>query len=143
MASSNGDITTGRVIKWALVGTAAVIGITVLASVAGVVTSPFRTASGVINRTMDPANVLRTYELFHDRHRSYLARVDQIRSTAADMARETDPSERSRMRIELGAQRQNCREIVAAYNADAIKTNRSIFQGREAPETLDAEPCNR
>lgn len=143
MTNKSDDVTVGKVVKWSLMGAAGIIGLTVLGSAVGIITSPFRAVSGVVNRTMDSGNIVRTYELFHDRHNGYKARLAQIRQSASDLERETDAGERSRIRIELNAQRQNCRDIAAAYNADSEKTNRDIFRERGAPERLNMEECNR
>lgn len=135
------EITIGKVAKWGFIGLLGVGALVVGISAVSIVTSPFRTAAGVVERTMDPNNVIATYERFHDRWRGYEARINQIRVTNRVMQEETNPSERNRLRIELFAQQQSCRDIVAGYNSDATKTNRSIFQGREAPEMLDPSRC--
>ena len=128
-------------LKMALAGAGALVAVGIALPVINIVTQPFRTASGIVSRTMNADNVLATYERFHDRWTGFEARVRQVDQTARDLAAEKNDAERIRLRVELGAQRQTCREIAAAYNADAIKTNRSIFQGREAPATLDMERC--
>lgn len=127
--------------KMALIGMGAAVAVGVAVPMISMVTSPFRTASGVIERTMNPDNVLRTYELFHDRWTGFEARIRQIQETQGHLINETNQAERSRLRVDMSAQRQSCREIAAAYNADATKTNRSIFQGREAPASLDMGRC--
>jgi hypothetical protein len=106
-----------------------------------VATRPLRTASGLMDRTLNSRNVEATYELFHDRYRGFQSRLAQIESSKGQLASETDNVERNRIRIELNAQRQSCRDIVSAYNADATKTNRSIFQGTTLPSTLSLEAC--
>lgn len=118
------------------------IGAVVAVSACSIVTAPVRSAAGIVNRTLDADNAIATYERFHDRWRGYEARIGQIRDTQRTIAGETDRVELQRLRIELNAQRQSCREIAAGYNADATKTNRSIFQGREAPATLNMEACS-
>lgn len=128
-------------VKAGLVASGIVAGIVILGAGVSVVTSPFRTASGVINRTMDADNVLATYERFHDRWKGYLSRIEQIRETRGYLETETNAGEKARLRVDLAAQRQSCRDIASSYNADAVKTNRSIFQGRTAPATLDMEAC--
>jgi hypothetical protein len=127
--------------KMALIGVAAVAAISVGASVLSIATAPLRSASGVVNRTLDADNVIRTYELFHDRYNGFESRKRQIAETQAILNGETDQREKQRLRIDLGAQRQSCRDIAAAYNSDATKTNRSIFKGREAPEQLNMADC--
>lgn len=131
-----------RLIKTGLVLTGLAAAAVVAVSAVSLVTVPLRSATGVVERTLDSGNVLRTYELFHDRHTAFDARVRQIMDSDRNMASERDPVERNRIRAELAAQKQSCRDIAAAYNADAAKTNRSIFQGRDLPERLDINRCN-
>lgn len=127
--------------KGIFLGIAALIGVVAIVPVVSIVTQPLRSAAGVTSRTFDSGNMIRTYELFHDRHQGYLARLRQIADTERMLAAESSGDERFRLRVELGAQRQSCRDLASAYNADAAKTNRVIFQGREAPESLSLERC--
>lgn len=131
----------GQTLKWTAIGG------TCLALVAGgafllnVATQPMRTVGGVMNRTFDADNVIAKYEWFHDAHGQYQSRVNQIASTRQMYTEEKDVAEKSRLRIELVAQRQSCRDIVTRYNANSVKTNVSIFQGREAPSSLNIQTC--
>lgn len=127
--------------KGIFLGVAALIGIVAVVPVISIVTQPVRSAAGVASRTFDSGNMIRTYELFHDRHQGYQARLRQIADTERMLAAETDNGERVRLRVELAAQRMSCREIASAYNADAAKTNREIFRGREAPVELEMGRC--
>lgn len=108
-----------------------------LSTASSVATAPGR----VIQRTMETDNIIATYERFHDRWKGYEARVAQLRETQRYYEAETDPKERSRIRVDPSAQRQSCREIASAYNADSAKTNREIFRGRTAPVELDMAAC--
>lgn len=132
---------TKQIVKYGIYGCLGVVGLIVASTTISMVTSPLRTTSGVVERTMDSANVLNTYERFHDTWKAFDARVAQLNSTKRLLSSETDQSEIRRFRIELEAQKQSCRELAAKYNADAAKTNRVIFQGREAPSTLNQNLC--
>ncbi len=129
------------VIKYGAYAVGGVVALIIGVSAVNLVTSPLRTASGVVERTLDPANVLSTYERFHDTWKAFDARVAQINSTNKLLNSETDQAERRRFRIEMAAQQQSCRDIAAKYNSDAAKTNRSIFMGKEAPAQLDNSKC--
>jgi hypothetical protein len=131
----------GQTLKWTAIGGVCLGIVAGGAFLLNVATQPLRTAGGVINRTFDADNVIAKYEWFHDAHGQYLARVNQIVSTRQMYTEEKDVAERSRLRIELSAQRQSCRDIVTRYNANATKTNVSIFQGREAPSSLNIQTC--
>lgn len=131
----------GQTLKWTAIGGVCLGIVAGGAFLLNVATQPLRTAGGVINRTFDADNVIAKYEWFHDAHGQYQARVNQIVSTRQMYIEEKDVAERSRLRIELSAQRQSCRDIVTRYNANATKTNVSIFQGREAPSSLNIQTC--
>jgi hypothetical protein len=131
----------GQTLKWTAIGGFCLGIVAGGAFLLNVATQPLRTAGGVINRTFDADNVIAKYEWFHDAHGQYQARVNQIVSTRQMYIEEKDVAERSRLRIELSAQRQSCRDIVTRYNANATKTNVSIFQGREAPSSLNIQTC--
>lgn len=107
------------------------------AAFVSVATSPAR----VISSTMSTDNIIANYEFFHDAYQVFRARVGQI-SAHRDMIMDAvDPVEKSRLRMELAAMRQSCREIVGRYNANATKTNRAIFRGQEAPSAIDMSNC--
>lgn len=131
----------GQTLKWTAIGGVCLGIVAGGAFLLNVATQPLRTAGGVINRTFDADNVIAKYEWFHDAHGQYQARVNQIVSTRQMYIEEKDIAERSRLRIELSAQRQSCRDIVTRYNGNATKTNVSIFQGREAPSSLNIQTC--
>lgn len=97
----------------------------------GAFTSVITAPSRVISRTLETDNIIGTYERFHDRWQAYNSRLAQITAHEVFVTEETDTSERSRLRMELAAMRQSCRDLAATYNADSIKTNRSIFKGRD------------
>jgi hypothetical protein len=134
-----------KLLGWA-VGGVAIVGVGLVAI--NLVTAPLRvanmamnSATGVIGQTLDPNNVIQKYEWFHDAHAVYRARIPQIQTTKRAMAEETNAAEKARLRIELNAQQQNCRNIVTQYNSNATKTNQSIFMGREAPPSLEIRAC--
>jgi len=117
---------------------ATLFGLHIFGVFGSVATAPGR----VIERTMQPDNIINTYEWFHDANANYKARVAQIAAKKRDVsAPDNDSAERFRLRTELGAMQQSCRDIAQRYNANAMKTNRSIFMGREAPETLNPTAC--
>ena len=92
---------------------------------------------------MDADNIIYNYEWFHDYNAQYKSRINQI-SGQKGMIKDVgdlNTTEKIRLNQELQAIRQSCRDIVTRYNANATKTNRSIFMGKEAPEKLDITTC--
>lgn len=102
-----------------------------------VVSAPGR----VVGKTLQTNNILTNYELFHDESKQFDARTAQIGEHRGFLATETDPAERTRLRMEMAAQQQSCRELVADYNANSLKLNRQLFKDRGLPPVLDAARC--
>lgn len=95
----------------------------------------------VITKTFDADNMINNYEFFYDANNQVKARVGQIQGHKTIIADNSDASEKPRLRIELGAMQQSCRDLVGKYNANAIKANRSIFKGTAAPDSLNPSIC--
>lgn len=95
---------------------------------------------GVLQKTFEPNNIIHTYEWFHDANGAVNSRVSQIKAHKQIVAQTTDASEQSRLRIELAAMQQSCRDLTNRYNANADKANRSIFQ-RGVPDKLSTSQC--
>jgi hypothetical protein len=136
------DFTKKDVFKlagWAFVG---ILAVGTAGFVLKTVFAPMNAVSGVVSKTLDPNNIIARYEWYHDAYGTFKSRVNQIKVSKSDMTGvANDPAETGRLRIELRAQQQNCRQLAEQYNANATKTNQSIFMGREAPSRLDASMC--
>lgn len=107
----------------------------------GVYNSVLTAPSRVVSKTLQTSNILTNYELFHDESKQFEARVAQIAEHRGFLAGEPDPAERTRLRMELAAQQQSCRELVADYNANSLKLNRQLFKDRGLPPVLEASAC--
>lgn len=103
----------------------------------GIISQPAR----ILSKTLDADNVIQNYEWFHDANGNFMARSAQVRQFKQLGAQETDAQEKGRLRIEMAAIQQSCRELARRYNANATKVNRSIFRGQSAPEMLNAGEC--
>lgn len=131
----------GSAIKVGL-GIVAVIGVVSVGAIwmnAGVTVATAPAA--IVSKTFDPNNVIHNYEWFHDTNGAFKARVNQVKAHRQLVQSEPAGKERSRLSIELAGMQQSCRELAERYNANAQKTNRSIFMGREAPESLNPNLC--
>lgn len=95
----------------------------------------------IVAKTFDADNVIHNYEWYHDANNQVVARLGQIRAHKGIIADNTDASEKTRLRIELAAIQQSCRDLVGRYNANATKINRNIFMGRSAPESFNPSTC--
>jgi hypothetical protein len=96
--------------------------------------------SRVLKRTLDADHMINNYEFFRDANNQVIARIGQISSHKKILADNTDIGERTRLRIELAAMQQSCRDLVAKYNANVQKINRNIFRG-DAPASLNISSC--
>ena len=113
------------------------VGCAIYSTYSSVATAPSR----VINKTLGTNNILTNYELFHDEAKNFDARVAQLTEQREFFVAEKDPGERSRLRMEMAAQQQSCRELAADYNANSLKLNRQLFKDRGLPPVLDPIRC--
>jgi hypothetical protein len=127
--------------KYVAIGVAALIAIPVGLNAIGVFNTVATAPGRVINKTLQTDNIIFNYERFFDVNANYTARVAQITEYKPVLAGETDPAEKSRLRTELSAMKQSCRELANGYNADAQKLNRSLFRDNKLPEQLDVTAC--
>lgn len=95
----------------------------------------------VVNKTLETNNILHNYEYFKDAYQAYQAKLPQITERAGYLAAETDADEKYRLRIELSAVQQSCRELAAEYNSNSSKLNRNLFKDRSLPHELSLAAC--
>lgn len=95
----------------------------------------------IISKTFDADNVINNYEWYRDAYGNYQARTAQVRQFKQLFTAETDQQERSRLRIDMAAIQQSCRDLARRYNANADKINRNIFMGTSVPTNLNAGEC--
>lgn len=108
-----------------------------------------RTATGVVERTMDADNVLYNYEWFKERYQQIKAADSQIATAKAAVTKlEATPKDERDFRFSerLGQQevalqglRNNRDEQIATFNARARMANRNIFQGSDVPAQLSID----
>lgn len=131
-----------RIFGYGVLAIVLLAGFVVIGSLAGSFVSAVTAPSRVASQTLGTNNIITNYEWFHQAHANYQGRVRQIAAhrKLVDGAA-GQPAEASRLTMELAAMQQSCRELATTYNARATMTNRSIFMGREAPETLNPNLC--
>lgn len=105
----------------------------------GVVTAPGR----VVTKTLDTNNIINNYEYFHDQLARFQSVTEQVKQYKGfyDAAVKANSTNVAELQIDLGAIQQNCRNIANDYNANADKSNRNIFMGRDVPQSLDPSIC--
>lgn len=119
----------------------AAIVLAVIISVLGLLIAAFIAPANVARETLRTHNIINNYEWFHDAAGQFTARTRQVAERRGWLETETNAAEKIRLRTELGAISQACRDLVAQYNANATKSNRSLFMGRDVPTNLDAGLC--
>lgn len=121
-----------------------VIGLAVASVLIGGVVFTINLASQpgrIVSKTLDADNMIQNYEWFHDANGNYMARVAQIKQFKSLNATETDPQEKVRLRIEMAAIQQSCRDLSRRYNANSSKMNRGLFRERSLPDQLNSGDC--
>lgn len=105
---------------------------------ANVVTAPSR----VVNRTLQTSNIITNYEKFFDINANYTSRLAQVRSTQKLLDTTSDDAEKTRLRVDLEAQRASCRDLANEYNASSLKMNQNLFKSHDLPYSLSMENCD-
>ena len=114
------------------------VAISAIGSINSVATAPGR----VVQETMKTNNIINNYEGFFVRKAEYDARLGQIADHKKLIADNADPAEAARLRIELAAMRQSCRDIAVIYNANASMATKELFQSDDLPAELSEAACD-
>lgn len=135
--------------KTGIYAIAIVAGLTVVGSLAGLVTLPFTTGTQIIQKTLDSTNVINNYEWFKRQYADVVA-IDQrivasesalnvFNQSAGDRSTWTfeDKQEFSRLNsVILGLKGQRT-SMVAEYNSRSQMANRSLFKTNDLPDQLN------
>jgi hypothetical protein len=140
--SLEGEWTYGRLFKWMFLIMLFFSVLGMIGGAMGLFSKVVSTPGRVISKTLDTDNVIQSYEWFYDVDAAYKARLSQVNQYKSFMSGEEDKSERYRIRIELAAMQQTCRDLATKYNANSEKMNKSIFKGWELPDTLQIRNCD-
>ena len=95
----------------------------------------------IMSKTLDADNVLSSYEWYRDAWGNIKSKKSQIGQFKGLLKNEQNPGESTRLRIELAAIQQSCRDLTNRYNANANKINKRIFMGTTVPESVDTGDC--
>lgn len=132
----------GQIFKWFIIVALVLTGLGIIGNTLGLFTKVISTPARVLDKTLDTNNVIQSYEWFYDVNASYKARRNQVEQFNILFSEEEDKAEKRKLRIELAAMQQSCRELVTKYNANSEKMNKSIFKGWSLPDILLIETCN-
>ena len=131
-----------KVFKWVIIAFAIVTGLGIMVSIFGTIGTVATAPGKVLTKTLDANNIIQSYEWFFDVDAAYTARHAQVVQYKGFLITELDKNEKYRIRTELGAMQQTCRELATKYNANSQKMNKSIFKGWDLPNRLSHINCN-
>ncbi len=132
-----------RYIFYGLGGIVALGAFSVFVGLVGTGVKILSTPGRVISKTLETDNVIQSYEWFYDVNAAFDSRVGQVKQFHGFVTEEKDPAEKSRLKMEMAAMQQTCRELVTKYNANSEKMNKKVFKGWNLPEVLNINNCER
>jgi len=95
----------------------------------------------LVSKATNTTKMLQNYEWFYEASNNFKARASQVTSTKNAIASEEDKAEKSRLRIDLSAIQQSCRELAAKYEAQSGKIHVGYLKSNSLPESLNAKEC--
>lgn len=112
-----------------------------IAAAIWLVNAPATKAISLVDKATNTDKMLANYEWFQESATAFDARVRQIRAHEKLIVAETDRAEMARLRIELSAMQQTCRDLAARYSAKTNEIHVGYLKGRNLPEHLSSEQC--
>lgn len=97
--------------------------------------------AALVSKATDTTKMLQNYEWFYEAANNFGARSSQVRSFKTLLQQESDQAERSRLRVDLAAVQQSCRELAAKYEAQSGKIHVGYLKSQSLPESLNAKEC--
>lgn len=121
---------TWQIVALVILTPTALIGINILSKPAA-----------LVSKATDTTKMLQNYEWFYEASNNFKARVAQVATFKGLMTDETEKFERSRLRVDLAAVQQSCRELAAKYEAQSGKIHVGYLKSKSLPESLNAKEC--
>lgn len=127
----------------------AVIGVLLAGLLARLVLYPADQAVKVYEKTLDADNAIYNYEYFKQAYQDVRAMDVRIANAQAELDAfvnsagprdkwdRDDKTEHARLSANLTGTRNVRADLVATYNARARMANRSLFMGRDIPQSID------
>ena len=103
--------------------------------------SVFTKPVALLNKATDTTKMLANYEWFYEASNNFQSRVAQVKQFKTLVAGETDKGELSRLRVDLSAVQQSCRDLSAKYSAQSGKLHVGYMKSNTLPETLNMKEC--
>lgn len=97
--------------------------------------------AALLDKATDTTKMLANYEWFYETSNNFNTRTTQVAALKKILMEETDKSEKSRLRVDLSAVQQSCRELAAKYEAQSGKIHVGYLKSKSLPESLNAKEC--
>jgi hypothetical protein len=95
----------------------------------------------LVAKATDTTKMLQNYEWFYEASNNFTSRSAQVRQFKTLLVGEPDRAEQSRLRIDLAAVQQSCRELAAKYEAQTGKIHVGYLKSKSLPESLNEKEC--
>lgn len=95
----------------------------------------------LVDAATDTNKMLANYEWFHEASAAYDSKLAQIANQHSFIKSQDDKAEAGRLRVEMGAMQQSCRDLVAKYKAKTGEVHVGFLKSKSLPETLSPEGC--
>lgn len=120
----------GKIIGYVFLAAAAIIGLTYLGTVVGLITLPAR----VVNQAATPEKVIFNYEYFHQTYQDIKAQAAKIKIAydAMNMPNLTEEQKSTYTTNYIGAQ-NFAQTMTAEYNAKSKMLTRKLFKDKQLP----------
>lgn len=113
----------------------------VLAPTLAVGVSLLNKPAALVSKATDTTKMIQNYEWFHEASTNFDARKGQVKQFKTLLAEEEDKGEKARLRVDLAAMQQSCRELAAKYEAQSNKIHVGYLKSNALPESLNAKEC--
>lgn len=97
--------------------------------------------AALVAKATDTTKMLQNYEWFYEAANNFTARSAQVKQLKQTYVEETDKGEKSRLRVDLQAVQQSCRELSSKYEAQSGKIHVGYLKSNSLPESLNAKEC--
>lgn len=116
----------GKVVKWIFAGVGVVLLLSVIGFVTGIISLPFRSAAGVLERTMAPDAIIGNYQWFYDQYNAIQAQKANLGTLPKDAR------ERPGLLMVLNS-------MIGEYNSRSNQINRNLWKASDLPYQITME----
>ena len=97
--------------------------------------------AAIASKATNTNRMIENYEWFYEAANNFGARTAQVRSFKTLLTKESDHAEQSRLRVDLAAVQQSCRDLAAKYEAQSGKVHVGYLKSKDLPQSLNEKEC--